>query len=317
LRAGAYTLAVFPSRIGDVKPTTLGRIHAVPTLESRQTMNVVPELASEVKSNVSAALAEDVGSGDLTAALVPARQQAHARIITREDAVLCGCQWLEEVFRQLDAGVRVTWHATDGARLHAGDMICELRGPARSLLTGERTALNFLQLLSGVATKTRRYVDAVAGTRAKILDTRKTLPGLRRALKYAVRIGGGVNHRMGLYDAVLIKENHVAAAGGIPQALAAARAVAPGVQIQIEVETIADLELAIRSGANLILLDNFDLAGLAEAVKVSHGRAELEASGGITLDNLGEVAQTGVDRISIGALTKDIKAIDLSMRFVA
>ena len=274
------------------------------------------DLAAEVQRNVASALGEDVGSGDLTAGLVPAAL-AHARVITREDCVLCGCAWFEEVFRQVDADTRVTWRASDGSPVKAGSTVCEVSGQARSLLTAERTALNFLQLLSGVATKTRRYVDVVAGTRARILDTRKTLPGLRRALKYAVRTGGGVNHRMGLYDAVLIKENHVSAAGGIPQALAAARTIAAGVPIQIEVETIPDLELAIRSGATLILLDNFDLAGLRDAITAAGGRAQLEASGGITLDNLRAVAETGVDRISIGALTKDIKAIDLSMRFEA
>lgn len=272
------------------------------------------DLASEVQRNVVAALAEDIGTGDLTAGLVPERQ-AHARVITREECVLCGSAWFEEAFRQVDAQTSVEWQVSDGAHVIPGSVLCEVTGKARSLLTAERTALNFLQLLSGVATKTRRYVDAVAGTRAKILDTRKTLPGLRRALKYAVKTGGGVNHRMGLYDAVLIKENHIAAAGGIPRAIAAARAIAAGVPIQVEVETIADLELAIRSGASLILLDNFDLDGLREAVAAADGRAELEASGGITLDNLRAVAQTGVDRISIGTLTKDVKAIDLSMRF--
>jgi nicotinate-nucleotide pyrophosphorylase (carboxylating) len=274
------------------------------------------ELEESVRSDVARALSEDIGGGDATAALVPEVQQAHARVITREDAVLCGCAWFEEVFRQLDPRVQVTWHATDGARLRAGDTLCELRGRARSLLTGERAALNFLQLLSGVATCTRRHVDVVSGTRARILDTRKTLPGLRRALKYAVRTGGGSNHRMGLYDGVLIKENHVAAAGGIPQVMAAARKTAGNLPIQIEVETLADLELAIEHGAKLILLDNFDLDGLREAVKAARGRAELEASGGITLQNLRVVAETGVDRVSIGALTKDVKAIDLSMRFL-
>jgi nicotinate-nucleotide pyrophosphorylase (carboxylating) len=273
-------------------------------------------LTESIRNDVAAALVEDVGSGDVTAALVPENQQAHAKVVTREDAVLCGCAWFEEVFRQLDFGVRVTWHSTDGARMHAGGTVCETRGPARALLTGERTALNFLQLLSGVATRTRHYVDAIAGTRARILDTRKTTPGLRRALKYAVKTGGGSNHRMGLFDGVLIKENHVAAAGGIPQVMAAARKIAGKLPIQIEVENIADLELAIEHGAKLILLDNFDLDSLRKAVKAARGRAELEASGGITLENLRAVAETGVDRISIGALTKDVKAIDLSMRFL-
>lgn len=274
------------------------------------------DLASEVQRNVAAALAEDIGTGDLTAGLVP-EHQAHARVITREECVLCGSAWFEEAFRQVDAQTSVVWQVSDGARVFPGSVLCEVTGQARSLLTAERTALNFLQLLSGVATKTRRYVDAVAGTRARILDTRKTLPGLRRALKHAVKTGGGVNHRMGLYDAILIKENHIAAAGGIARAIAAAQMLAAGVSIQVEVETIADLELAIRSGAKLILLDNFDLEGLHAAVAAAAGRAELEASGGITLENLRAVAQTGVDRISIGTLTKDVRAIDLSMRFVS
>ncbi|HWQ38632.1 MAG TPA: carboxylating nicotinate-nucleotide diphosphorylase [Burkholderiales bacterium] len=276
----------------------------------------VPDLASEVRRNVAAALVEDLGSGDITAALVPEAAEARAHVITREDAVLCGCAWFEEVFRQLDSSVRVSWQVPEGSRLRTGSTICELVGKARPLLSGERTALNFLQLLSGVATRTRRYVDTVAGTRAKILDTRKTLPGLRSALKYAVRTGGGTNHRMGLYDGVLIKENHIAAAGGIAQALAAARALAPSLPIQIEVESLADLACAIENGARLILLDNFGVEMLREAVRVANGRAELEASGGITLDNLRAVAETGVDRISIGTLTKDIEAIDLSMRFL-
>ncbi|MGH8631990.1 MAG: carboxylating nicotinate-nucleotide diphosphorylase [Burkholderiales bacterium] len=275
------------------------------------------DLASEVKNNVAAALAEDLGSGDATAALVPAGNQGHATVITREHAVLCGCAWVEEVFRQVDPAIQVRWHARDGAQLHASDTICEVRGPARSLLTAERSALNFLQLLSGVATRTRRYVDAVSGTQAKILDTRKTLPGLRRALKYAVKTGGGSNHRMGLYDGVLIKENHVGAAGGIPQVMAAAATVAGTLPVQIEVESLADLKLAIEHGATLVLLDNFDLDELREAVRAAGGRAELEASGGITLENVRAVADTGVDRISVGALTKDVKAIDLSMRFLA
>jgi nicotinate-nucleotide pyrophosphorylase (carboxylating) len=274
------------------------------------------DLPSEISRNVAAALAEDIGSGDATAPLVPADREAHARVITREDAVLCGSAWFEEVFRQVDPSARVLWHARDGDRLKAGEAICEVRGPARSLLTAERSALNFMQLLSGIATSTRRYVDAVKGTGARILDTRKTLPGLRQAVKYAVRTGGGSNHRMGLYDGVLIKENHVAAAGGIPQVMAAASGIAGSLPIQIEVENLADLQLAIEHGAALVLLDNFDLEGLRKAVQAARGRAELEASGGITLENLRAVAETGVDRISIGALTKDVKAIDLSMRFL-
>ena len=261
------------------------------------------------------ALAEDVGSGDVTAGLIPAGARGHARIVSRQDAVLCGSQWVAEVFAQLSDDVQIDWRVQESGLLARGTVICELDGPARSLLTGERTALNFLQTLSAVATVTRRYVDAVSGTRAAILDTRKTLPGLRTALKYAVRAGGGSNHRMGLYDGVLIKENHIAAAGGIAPVLAQARAVAGQVPIEIEVETLEQLEEAIAHGARLILLDNFDLAGLSECVRRCAGRAELEASGGITLDNVRAVAQTGVDRISIGSLTKDIRAIDFSMRF--
>ena len=273
-------------------------------------------LALAIERNVSAALEEDVGSGDLTAGLIPSDSRAAARIITRNDAVVCGSAWVDACFRHLHADTEIRWECSDGSRAEAGQTLCTLRGSARALLTGERTALNFLQLLSGVATNTRRYVDAVRGTRAKILDTRKTLPGLRIAQKYAVATGGGVNHRMGLYDAVLIKENHVAAAGGVAAAMKTALSAAPqGVWIQVEVETLDQLREAIDAGAKLILLDNMNCAQMREAVSVAAGRAELEASGGITLDNVREIAETGVDRISIGSLTKDIKAIDLSMRF--
>jgi nicotinate-nucleotide pyrophosphorylase (carboxylating) len=273
------------------------------------------DIASEVRNNVAAALLEDIGSGDVTAGLVPAQAQAIAMVITRQDAVLCGAPWFEETFRQLDATARVEWFFADGARVDSGAMLCRVRARAPVLLSGERTALNFLQMLSGVATKTRRYVEEVSGTQAKILDTRKTLPGLRQALKYAVRSGGGTNHRLGLYDAILIKENHIAAAGGIGQALAAAKRLASNVPIQIEVETLADLQTALEKGAKSILLDNFALSDLKQAVALNQGRAELEASGGITLANVRAVALTGVDRISIGSLTKDVEAIDLSMRF--
>lgn len=274
------------------------------------------DLAFEISSNVRHALAEDVGGGDLTAQLVPGAARAHARVISREDAVVCGTAWFEEVFRQLDAAAVVRWRAADGDRVKADQELCEIEGNARGLLTGERTALNFLQTLSAVATGTRSFVDAVTGTRAAILDTRKTLPGLRQALKYAVRCGGGANHRMGLYDGVLIKENHIAAAGGIAQALARAAEVAQGKPVQIEVETLAQLRQALAAGARLILLDNFDVEGLKEAVRVTGGRAALEASGGVNLDTVRSIAETGVDRISIGTLTKDIRAIDLSMRFL-
>lgn len=274
------------------------------------------DLAPVIRSDAARALAEDIGSGDVTAGLVPKDRTAHARVVIRETAVLCGNAWFDEVFRQVDPGTRVNWHAKDGDRVSPNQVLCEIDGPARSLLTGERTALNFLQTLSGVATRTRTFVDAVAGTKATIFDTRKTLPGLRQALKYAVRCGGASNHRMGLYDGILIKENHIAAAGGIGPALRQARQVAGDVPVQIEVESIAQLNAAIEAGAKLILLDNFDLAGLREAVKVSAGRAALEASGGVNLDTVRAIAETGVDRISIGSLTKDVRAVDLSMRFV-
>ena len=275
------------------------------------------ELASEIREDVARALAEDIGTGDVTAALVPSSETAHARVITREMAVLCGISWFEECFRQLDRAARISWRAGDGAMLKSGQVLCEIEGPARSLLTAERSSLNFLQTLSAVATKTRAFVDAVAGTKAAILDTRKTLPGLRYALKYAVRCGGGTNHRMGLYDGVLIKENHIASAGGIAPALEQARMSAPNLPVEIEVESIAQLKEALAAGAKLILLDNFDLTGFREAVRVTGGRALLEASGGINLDTVRAIAETGVDRISIGSLTKDIHAVDLTMRFVA
>ena len=274
------------------------------------------DLTSVVKNDVANALAEDIGSGDVTARLVPKDLIAKASVITREAAVLCGYAWVNEVFRQIDPDTRVNWQAKDGDRVSLNQVLCEIDGRGRSLLTGERTALNFLQTLSGVATRTRTFVDAVAGTNATILDTRKTLPGLRQALQYAVRCGGANNHRMGLYDGVLIKENHIAAAGGIGPALRQAKQVAGHVPIQIEVESIAQLNAAIEAGAKLILLDNFDLAGLREAVKVTAGRAALEASGGVNLDTVRAIAATGVERISIGSLTKDVRAVDLSMRFL-
>jgi len=272
-------------------------------------------LAPVIRSDVARALAEDIGSGDVTASLLPKDRAAHARVVIRETAVLCGSAWFDEVFRQIDPKTRVNWHAEDGDRVSPNQVLCEIDGRARSLVTGERTALNFLQTLSGVATRTRTFVDAIAGTKATILDTRNTLPGLRQALKYAVRRGGASNHRMGLYDGILIKENHLAAAGGIGPALRQARQVAGNVPIQIEVESIAQLNAAIEAGAKLILLDNFNLASLREAVKVTAGRAALEASGEVNLDTVRAIAETGVDRISIGSLTKDVCAVDLSMRF--
>ena len=273
-------------------------------------------LTLAIERNVSAALEEDVSTGDLTAGLIAAAEIATARIITRADITVCGTAWADACFRRLDASMKIEWSCADGTPLEAGQTLCTLSGSARALLTGERTALNFLQLLSGIATTTRRYVDAVEGTRAKILDTRKTLPGLRVAQKYAVLSGGGTNHRMGLYDAILIKENHIAAAGGVAAAMKTALAAAPpGVWIQVEVETLDQLQIALDAGAGLILLDNMDTAQMRAAVAYTAGRAELEASGGITLDNVRQIAETGVDRISIGSLTKDVRAADLSMRF--
>ena len=280
------------------------------------------DLAITIEENVRQALAEDIDAGDLTASLIPAEKPAIAAVISRENAVLCGAQWFDACFRQLSPEAEVHWFARDGEAIGTGQQLCEIKGNARALLTAERTALNFLQLLSAVATQTRRYTDAVAGTGAIIVDTRKTLPGLRLAQKYAVKCGGGTNHRLGLYDGILIKENHIAAAGGIEPALRAAKRIAPeGVFVQIEVETLDDLRTALNAGAKLILLDNLDLDTLCEAVilnaRLTNRAAALEASGGITLDNVRAVAESGVDRISAGSLTKDIMAVDLSMRFLA
>jgi nicotinate-nucleotide pyrophosphorylase (carboxylating) len=272
-------------------------------------------IASAVETDVTRALAEDVGSGDLTALLIPAAQTAGARVVTREAAVIAGRPWFDACFRALDLGCGIDWRVGEGDAVAPGDELVEIHGNARALLTAERPALNFLQTLSGVATATRPYVEAVRGTHAAILDTRKTLPGLRVAEKYAVRVGGGQNQRSGLFDGILIKENHIAAAGGIAQVLETAFKLADGkVSVQIEVETIDELEQALAAGAPLILLDNFSLADLRHAVQVTHGRALLEASGNITLDTVRAVAETGVDRISVGSLTKHIRAVDLSMR---
>ena len=275
-----------------------------------------PKLPDDVSETVRRALAEDVGAGDLTAALIPADARAEAQVITREDAVLCGTAWFDEVFRQVDKRIRVVWLIKDGDAMRAGQTLCNASGPARGLLTGERTALNFLQLLSGTATRTRQYVDAVRGTKTTVLDTRKTVPGLRRAQKYAVACGGGQNHRQGLYDAILIKENHVTAAGSITAALKAARHSAPkGISVEIEVENIGQLREALATGADRLLLDNFGAEELKAAVAETRGRAKLEASGGINLSNIRVCAETGVDYISIGDMTKTVKAVDLSMRF--
>lgn len=271
---------------------------------------------ADVASQVRLALAEDVGNGDLTAALVPANAVAHAEVIVREPAVLCGSAWFNEVFRQLDPGIRVDWSASDGETLVASQRVCTLHGMARPVLSGERTALNFLQMLSGTASRAAQYVAAVAGTPAVILDTRKTLPGLRLAQKYAVRCGGASNHRIGLFDAVLIKENHIRAAGSIAAALRAAQAAtARDVMIEIEVENMAELGQALAAGATRILLDNFSHAQLREAVRLTAGRAKLEASGGVSLESVREIALSGVDFISVGQLTKDVRATDFSMLF--
>ena len=273
-------------------------------------------LQHNIETQVSAALKEDIGSGDLTAALIPAARQGRATVITRQAMVICGQPWVDAVFRHIDSKVRTDWRLQEGMLAKAGQTLFSIDGPARALLTGERTALNFLQTLSATATLTRRYVDAVKGTKAVIVDTRKTLPGLRLAQKYAVKVGGGTNHRIGLYDGVLIKENHIIASGGVVNALRVAQENTPkGVPIQIEVETLDQLRDALDAGAKMILLDNFDLARMREAVTLNAGRAKLEGSGGVNLESVRAIAETGVDRISIGALTKDINAIDLSMRF--
>ena len=273
-------------------------------------------LPDDIKDTVRRALAEDIGSGDLTAALIPASTRARASVITRERAVLCGSAWFDEVFRQLDTAVSTTWAAKDTDSIQANQIVCRLHGPARAILSGERMALNFLQLLSDTATQTRRYVDAVSGTHTKVLDTRKTIPGLRRAQKYAVTCGGGQNHRMGLYDGILIKENHILAAGSIARAVQQAKTSATeGIPIEVEVENLDQLRDALAAGVDRLLVDNFSLQSLKAAVAQTRGRATIEASGGITLENVRTMAETGVDYISVGALTKDVKAIDLSMRF--
>ncbi|HEY8609503.1 MAG TPA: carboxylating nicotinate-nucleotide diphosphorylase [Noviherbaspirillum sp.] len=275
-----------------------------------------PALARAFEANIASALAEDVGTGDVTGRLVPEQEWVEARVVVREDAVLCGAPWFEGVMTQLDQRIRTTWHYAEGAMMAADSTVCTLEAPARALLTAERSALNFLQLLSGVATATRRYVELVAGTRAAILDTRKTLPGLRLAQKYAVRVGGGKNQRLALYDGILIKENHIAAAGGIGAAMRDALALNAGVSIQIEVENLDELEQALSAGATSILLDNFSTGLMREAVRLTAGRAILEASGGVNMDSVRAIAETGVDRISIGSLTKDVRATDYSLRVI-
>lgn len=273
----------------------------------------------ELTRAVAAALAEDLGflaleQGDITASLIPAAQQASATIITREDCVVCGTAFVEEVFRQLGDKVKINWQVKDGDKVSANTVLCKLNGPARLLLTGERTALNFLQLLSATATTTAHYVAFLAGSNTRLLDTRKTIPGLRFAQKYAVTVGGGKNHRIGLYDAFLIKENHIAAAGSIANAVATARQNFPGKPVEVETENLAELRQALDAGADIIMLDNFSLADIKQAVTMNAGKAKLEVSGNITSERLTELAATGVDYISSGALTKHVQAIDLSMR---
>lgn len=273
-------------------------------------------LKSAFEANLLAALLEDVGSGDLTGLLVPEGGRATARVIVREDAVLCGAPWFEGVMNCMQAGIEIDWQYAEGDLMKADSLVCTIQGQARALLTAERGALNFLQLLSGVATVTRKYVDVIAGTRAAILDTRKTMPGLRLAQKYAVRVGGGQNQRLALYDGILIKENHIAAAGGITNAVLAAKRLDKGVTIQVEVENLEELNEALEAGAVSILLDNFSLDMMREAVRINAGRALLEGSGGVNFATVRAIAETGVDRISIGSLTKDVRATDYSLRIV-
>jgi nicotinate-nucleotide pyrophosphorylase (carboxylating) len=282
-----------------------------------ETEALVTELPADLANQVEAALREDLGSGDVTAALVPAAQRVRGSVVAREDAVLCGRAWVEETFRQLDPRVQLSWHATDGERVAAEQTILAIAGPARPVLSGERTALNFLQLLSGTATVTRRFVDAVAGTGCRILDTRKTVPGLRTAQKYAVRCGGAQNHRMGLYDQVLIKENHIAAAGSLTGAIEAARRSAAGLTVEVEVETLGELQEALNARPDIVMLDDFTLEDMRAAVALNRAQgatAKLEVSGSVSLDAVRAIAETGVDYVSVGALTKHVRAIDLSMR---
>lgn len=282
-------------------------------------MSIAPPSSEYITRTVSTALEEDVGTGDLTAQLIPADRVSKATVITREDATLCGRAWFDEVFRQIDSRVQVTWKAADGDRVRANQLLCELAGPSRSLLTGERTALNFLQCLSAVATETTRYVEALKGTQCRVLDTRKTIPGLRLAQKYAVRCAGGTNHRIGLFDAILVKENHIAAAGSIAGAVAEARQVNSKVMVEVEVENLDELQQALAAKVDRILLDNFSNDDMKTAVHITRSHEnkgiELEASGNMSLETLRAVAETGVDFISVGGLTKHVRAVDLSMRF--
>ncbi len=273
-------------------------------------------LLKSVDEVASQAIREDLGDGDLTASLMPEDLRSKAILITREDAVLCGTCWFDSVFRQLDENIKIQWHAKDGEDIFANQELCTLEGPARALLTGERTAMNFVQTLSGTATTTREYARILEGTTTKLLDTRKTIPGLREAQKYAVRCGGGHNHRLGLFDGILLKENHIAASGSIARAVGAAKKSYPETPVEVEVETLDELKEAIDAGTDIIMLDNFSLIDMREAVAITNGRAKLEASGGFDMKALRETAETGVDYISVGALTKHVRALDLSMRFV-
>ena len=278
------------------------------------TSSFAPPGAAQVAADVEHALAEDLGQGDATAALLPADAQARARLTCRDAAVIAGSAWFDACFRRLDPAVQIDWRVRDGDRVAADTLVCELAGHARSLVTAERTALNFLQLLSATATTTADHVAAVAGTAVRVLDTRKTVPGLRVAQKYAVRCGGGYNQRMGLYDAILVKENHIIAAGSIAAAVSAARRLHPDLPLEVEVENLGELEQAIGAGVDRVMLDNFDLAQMREAVAQTAGRVPLEVSGNVDLQSIGEFARTGVDFISVGALTKHVRAIDLSLR---
>ncbi|THK42008.1 carboxylating nicotinate-nucleotide diphosphorylase [Methylophaga sp. SB9B] len=276
--------------------------------------NFIP--ANFIASQVKLSLLEDIGQQDLTADLIPADAIAKATLISRQNAVLCGKDWFNEVFHQLDPAIQINWFYADADLLTDNTVICELSGNARALLSGERTAMNFLQTFSGTATQTKRYADLLKDLPVKLLDTRKTLPGLRLGQKYAVRCGGGFNHRFGLYDAILIKENHILAAGSIAAAVAQAKALHPNVSIEVEVESMNELEQALNTAADIILLDNFSLEMLREAVNFTNGKAALEASGGVNIHTIRDIAETGVDRISVGQLTKDLQAVDLSMRFI-
>lgn len=284
-----------------------------------QTPNIQPVAASIdpqiITQSVAHALSEDIGPGDVTAALIPIDAHADAQVISREAAVICGRVWFDEVFQQLEPAITLDWQVNDGDAISANQLLCQLHGPARAILSGERTALNFLQSLSATATLARRYAEAVAGTNTRVLDTRKTIPGLRHAQKYAVACGGCYNHRHGLYDAILIKENHILAAGSISAAVRQALQLYPKLLLEVEVENLAQLQEAMEAGAQRVLLDNMNQTLLRQAVELARGRIELEASGGITLDNVRSIAETGVDFISVGELTKHIHAVDLSMRF--